>query len=295
MRFLEFETRISKRNIYEEGGPLSKLSILAFYEEQIITFDAIELTMSAATETNRDQENGPSTVKAIQDAINTDDRIGSDQQPISTMKPRAREIIKIIGTRGDHRSRGTVDQESTGISAPELAEREEFGVGVDTLRNDLRTLVKCSYLNADESERPYRYTIADSWITPATTDAVTDGSSTSSQGSAIDERISTHETEYAEPSKPIKNYQRVSMLVSAAQANLTPIKHTVASIFGIGGCVVGLFGVLLWVSGLYLSPHLVAAGDSSIQAGLALLFGWFWIHFVGLVNAMSDDEEATLS
>ena len=272
-----------------------KFSLLIFYGEDIITATTIGPTISTGSETGRGQEHYRSAVEAIQAAIGTDDRIGSDQQLISPIKPRMREIIEIIGTQGAHCSPQTSDLESMGISAPELATREDFDVGIDTLRSDLRTPVECGYLDADASDRPYQYMLADSWITRTATDVDPDRSSPPSQDLAIDRGTTTHETAHAEPGEPIKNHQRVFILVSAAQANLTSTQQTVASVFGTVGCVVGLLGVILGVSGLYLDPDLVAAGDSSIRAGLTLLLGWFWLHFDGLVTAVSGDEEVTLS
>lgn len=250
--------------------------------------------MSAVSEMECDQEDCLPAVEEIQAAINSDDRIGSNQQPVSRAKSRAREIVEIIGTPGAHRSQETTDQQIMKVCAPGLAENEAFAVGEDTLRNDLNTLTECGYLDVDKSEPPFWYTIADSWGSSTTTEVDIDTSGAASQQSDIDDRRATHETDYVQQGDPLKNYQRVLTLFRAAHANLTPTQQTVASIFGIGGVVVGLFGVLLAISGLSIDPQLVAAGDSSIRAGVAALVGWLWLHFVGLVNAVSDDD-VTLS
>ena len=250
--------------------------------------------MGAVSQTERQRGDCSPPVEAIQAAISRDDRIGSDQQPVSRVKSRAKEIVEIIDLLGDDRSREPTDQQTRTVCVQELAEREAFDVAEDTLRRDLDTLAEHGYLDADTTGRPYWYTIADSWVTATTTDVAVEDSGVDLQQSEVDVPTATHGADHAEPDGKPKNYQRVLTLFTAAYANLTSAQQTAASLFGISGVVFGLLGVSLVVSGLSVDPQLAAVSDSSLRAGLVSLFGWAWLHFVGLVNAVSEDD-VTLS
>lgn len=250
--------------------------------------------MGAVSETGREREDCPSSVEAIQAAISRDDRIGSDQQPVSRVKSRAKEIVEIIYSPGDGHSREPTDQQARTVCVQELADCEAFAVTEDTLRRDLDTLAEYGYLDADTTGRPYWYSIADSWVTATTTDVAVEDSGVDLQQPELDVPTATHEADHTEPDKPIKNYQRVLTLFTAAYANLTSAQQTAASLFGISGVVFGLLGVILVVSGLSVDPQLAAVSGSSLRAGVVSLFGWAWAHFVGLVNAVSEDD-VTLS
>lgn len=250
--------------------------------------------MSAVSQTERERGDCSPPVESIQDAISRDDQIGSDQQPVSRVKSRAKEIVEIIYSPGDDRSREPTDQQTRTVCVQELADRETFDVAEDTLRRDLDTLAECGYLAADTTERPYWYTIADSWATSTTTDVALDDSGADLQQSEVDVPTVADEADHAKPDDPVKNYQRVLTLFTAAYTNLTSAQQTGASLFGISGVVFGLLGVILVVSGLSVDPQLAAVSDSSLRAGVVSLFGWAWLHFVGLVNAVSEDD-VTLS
>lgn len=250
--------------------------------------------MGAVSETGREREDCPSSVEALQAAISRDDRIGSDQQPVSRVKSRAKEIVEIIYSPGDDCRREPTDQQARTVCVQELADCEAFAVTEDTLRRDLDTLAEYGYLDADTAGRTYWYTIADSWVPSTTTDVAVDASGVDLQQPELDVPTATHEADHTEPDKPIKNYQRVLTLFTAAYANLTSAQQTVASLFGISGVVFGLLGVSLVVSGLSVDPQLAAVSDSSLRAGVVSLFGWAWLHLVGLVNAVSEDD-VTLS
>ncbi|TKX76180.1 agmatinase, partial [Halorubrum sp. SD626R] len=142
-----------------------------------------------------------------------------------------------------------------------------FAVTEDTLRRDLDTLAEYGYLDADTTGRPYWYSIADSWVTATTTDVAVEDSGVDLQQPELDVPTATHEADHTEPDKPIKNYQRVLTLFTAAYANLTSAQQTAASLFGISGVVFGLLGVILVVSGLSVDPQLAAVSGSSLRAG----------------------------
>jgi hypothetical protein len=250
--------------------------------------------MGTTSETEDERGDSSSPVEAIQAAISHDDRIGSDQQPISRVKLRAQEIVEIIYSLGDDRSQEATDQQARTVCVQELAERGAFDVKEDTLRKDLDTLAEHGYLDADTTGRTYWYIIADSWVSSPTTDVDVEDSGVDLQQSELDVPTVADEADHAEPDGTRKNYQRVLTLFTAAYANLTSAQQTAASLFGISGVVFGLLGVILVVSGLSVDPQLAAVSDSSLRAGVVSLFGWTCVHFVGLVNAVSEDD-VTLS
>ncbi|TKX35084.1 DeoR family transcriptional regulator [Halorubrum sp. CGM5_25_10-8B] len=210
------------------------------------------------------------------------------------MKSRAKEIVEIIYSPGDDRSREPTDQQARTVCVQELVDCEAFAVTEDTLRRDLDTLAEYGYLDADTTGRTYWYSITDSWVSSTTTDVAVEDSGVDLQQPELDVPTATHESDHAEPDDPVKNYQRVLTLFTAAYANLTSAQQTAASLFGISGAVFGLLGVILVVSGLSVDPQLAAVSGSSLRAGVVSLFGWAWVHFVGLVNAVSEDD-VTLS
>ncbi|OYR90599.1 agmatinase [Halorubrum sp. E3] len=206
------------------------------------------------------------------------------------MKSRAKEIVEIIHSPGDDRSRELTDQQARTVCVQELADHDAFDVTADTLRRDLDTLAEHGYLDTNTTGRPYWYSIADSWASSTTTGVAVDTSGVESQHSDLDGPTAADEADHADSADPVKNYQRVLTLFTAAYANLTSAQQTAASLFGIGGVVFGLLGATLVVSGLSVDPQLAAVSGSSLRAGVTSLFGWALLHLVGLVNAVSEDD-----
>jgi len=256
----------------------------------LITISGNALPMGIVSETGREREDCPSPVEAIQAAISCDDRIGPDQQPVSRVETRAKEIVEIIYSLGDDPSREPTDQQTRTVCVQDLAKREAFVVTADTLRRDLETLAEHGYLDADTTGQPYSYTIADFWVSSTATDVTIEDSGVDLQQSDLDVPTAIHETDHVVPDATPKNYQRVLTLFTAAYANLTSTQQTAASLFGISGVVFGLLGVILVVSGLSVDPQLAAVSGSSLRAGAVSLFGCAWLHLVGLVNAVSQDD-----
>jgi hypothetical protein len=248
------------------------------------------LVMGAVSETGRERGDCPSPVEAIQAAISGDDQIGSDKQSISRVETRAKEIVEIIYSLCDDPSEEPTDQQTRTVCVQELADCEAFDVTEDTLRRDLKTLAERGYLDADTTGQPYRYTIADSWIGSTATDVAIEDSDADLQQPDPDIPTATHEADDVAPDATPKNYQRVLTLFTTAYTNLTSAQQTAASLFGISGVVFGLLGVILVVSGLSVGPQLAAVSGSSLRAGAVSLFGYAWLHLVGLVNAVSQDD-----
>lgn len=258
--------------------------------------------MSSRLDSTGEQVARPPFLSALQEELWGDERLETSYQPVTSQKIRAEEILEVLCERHAFPRVDRTGMESSWISAPRLAEMDRFDVGTATLRSDLKTLVEYGYLEADTTGSPYVYRIADSCV-----DGVAEGTDTetaermdtetadeSPQPPATDTSDSTEMTHVQSPTQP-RTYHQIAALIEQANANLTPAQRTVASGFGTGGVVVGLFGVILAVGILSTDPHLVAAGAASLKAGVTMLIGWVWLHFVGFVDGMSDDHDNALS
>lgn len=241
------------------------------------------MRMQVSTDQIYYEEECPTAIEPLLDAIECDDRIGTADVPLSHSKRRAYAIIEIMYEWEAYSRSDTSEETVTGVTTPELDETGRFSTTQQTLRQDLKALDTYGYLERESTEPPYQFTIADDWVDVDIDVEATAAAVESPTDTNVDECISAEMSDDVESPVSPTNYQRVSTLATEAAANLTPAQRLVVAIFGRSGIIVGLGSGGVLVAGTQLSPHLVAAGESGLLASGTLLFGWLWLHFVGFV------------
>jgi hypothetical protein len=244
--------------------------------------------IARTNQTRHGDDDDPSDIKPILDAITQDDRLRTSSKQISYLQMRACEILRLMYEQDAYLEPNTTEESIPGVTARELADTEQFSVTQQSLRQTLNKLDNCGYLKSDRTERPHQFSITRSCIAADTAEEAKPNSASSSSNQNHENQTPTPATDDEQSQTSATNYQRASTLAAEAASNLTPRRRLVASTAKTSGLIVAIGSTILLVAGTQLSPHLYAAGESGFLAGATLLIGWLWLLFVGLVEGGSE-------
>ncbi|SDZ98672.1 hypothetical protein SAMN04488065_1566 [Haloplanus vescus] len=246
--------------------------------------------MRASAQIVYHEEDCPSAIEPVINAIGRDDRLGPTGAPFSDFKQRACELITIMYERGAYSGSDIDERSRAGVTATEFDDTEQFSPTQQTLHQNLKTLEQYGYLDRDGSGASDQFAIADAWMTVDIDGEGLVDAAGSPLGPDIDGDVPVETIDDGESTGSLRNYQLAAKLAADNAANLTPNQRLVTSIFRTGGVVVGIGSGLLFVAGIRLSPHLVAAGESGLLAAATLLIGWLWFQFMGSVAGRSEER-----
>ena len=254
--------------------------------------------MSPGPELIETQLASPSWMKPLQEAIAEDERLNDrrfpdNYQKYSSRRGRSQTILSYIADQYACTEQADEPTETVEITVSELIATEQFAVSRKTVRDDLERLVACGYFEAETGGNCHTYRVADPWINGDRGENPTSLLADVSERPKAGNRVSASQETPTPPVEASRSYQQAVILFRQGAANLTSRQRVVASIFGFSSPLVGIFGGILIVSGQ--DPALVAAGESSLWAGVTLLIGWLWLQFVGLVEDVPDDQQDVLS
>ena len=250
--------------------------------------------MSPGLELIEIQSASPSWVKPLQEAIAEDERLNDRRFPdnfqtYSSRRSRSQTILSYISDQYACSDQADEPTNTVEITVSELMATEQFTVSRKTVRDDLARLVAYGYFETETAGNCHTYRVADPWVNGDRDENATSRLDEVSERPDAKNRVSTSQEALTPPVEATRNYHQAVTLFRQGTTNLTSRQRVVASIFGSSGLLVGILGVILIVSGQ--DPHLVAAGESSLWAGVTLLIGWLWLQFVGLVEGVQDDQQ----
>jgi len=254
--------------------------------------------MSPGPELIEIQSASPSWVKPLEEAITEDERLNDRRFPdsyqkYSSRRSRSQTILSYIADQYARSDQADEPTETVEITVSELIATEQFAVSRKTVRDDVDRLVAYGYFETETAGNCHTYRVADPWVSGDRDTNATSRLADVSERPKAGNRVSTSQETPTPPVEASRNYQQAVRLFRQGAANLTSRQRVVASIFGSTGPLLGILGAILIVSGQ--DPTLVAAGESSLWAGVTLLIGWLWLQFVGLVEGLHDDQQDVLS